>query len=145
MSWGSKITVLYLGFVALILSLVFMSVKQKVELVTPDYYKQELNYENRIAALNNYEGLTEKIIVSNENKKVTIRFPQISGTKKFSGEIIFFRPADSAKDITMKLETDEEGKQVIENKKLERGLYKIQISWKQDGKEFYFEDSLFFN
>ena len=42
MNFGVKITVLYLSFVALILTLVFMSFSQKVELVSKDYYAQEI-------------------------------------------------------------------------------------------------------
>jgi len=41
MNWGLKITLLYVGFVAMILTLVFKASGEKVDLVTKDYYAQE--------------------------------------------------------------------------------------------------------
>jgi hypothetical protein len=37
-SWGYKIAALYIGFVLLVLFMVFMAMQQKIELVSPDYY-----------------------------------------------------------------------------------------------------------
>ena len=45
MSWGIKITILYLGFVALILTLVFTCFGHKSELEYKDYYVRELKFQ----------------------------------------------------------------------------------------------------
>ena len=48
MSWGIKIAIVYVGFMALIISMVIVSSSSKSELVAKDYYAQELNYQQRI-------------------------------------------------------------------------------------------------
>ena len=44
MSWGYKIMFLYLGFVAMILTLVVMSMQQDIHLVSENYYEKEQNF-----------------------------------------------------------------------------------------------------
>jgi len=51
MSWGKKITILYIGFVLLIVSMVTISASHKIELVSKDYYAQELDYQQKINAI----------------------------------------------------------------------------------------------
>ena len=58
MDFGGKIIILYLSFVGLILTLVFMSYGQKVELVSADYYAQEINFQQKINATNNEKSLS---------------------------------------------------------------------------------------
>ena len=48
MSWGYKILGVYLVFVTGIVFLVIKSSNQKVDLVTKDYYEQELMYQDKI-------------------------------------------------------------------------------------------------
>lgn len=61
MSWGVRITALYLAFVALIVTLVFVSANQDIELESKDYYAQELKYQQRINALNNSNDLNSTV------------------------------------------------------------------------------------
>ncbi len=42
MNWGYRVALLYISFAGLIIFLVTKSVNEKVDLVTPDYYAQEL-------------------------------------------------------------------------------------------------------
>ena len=48
MSWGWKITILYLGFVGMILTFVIASTQQDFHLVSEDYYAEEIAYQTRI-------------------------------------------------------------------------------------------------
>ena len=45
MNWGYKILTVYIIFIAGILFLVFKSSNQNQDLVTKDYYEQELKYQ----------------------------------------------------------------------------------------------------
>jgi hypothetical protein len=58
MNWGLRIVLVYIGFVAMILTLVFKARSEKIELVAPDYYEQEIVYQNRIEALQNMRSLS---------------------------------------------------------------------------------------
>jgi hypothetical protein len=139
MSWGTKITVVYIGFVILIVSLVFISATNKSELVSKDYYEQELKYQDRIDALNNEKGLGVTINYEIVDQFIVLEYLKSEIKKDFKGEVFFFRPSDSAKDLKIELMFDEEGEQIINKNNLSKGLYKMCISWKNDKKMFYKE------
>lgn len=141
MNWGTKIAILYAGFVALIGSMVFISMNQKVDLVAKDYYQQELNYQTRIDAINNAKILNEEIAFQVEGKKVTLNFPE-EISDKLNGEVNFYCPANSSNDFKVKLQSDKKGQQIISNEKLIHGMYKMQISWTADNKDYYTEKAI---
>jgi len=96
MNWGIKITILYIGFVILISSLVFISATNKSELVAKDYYAQELKYQDRIDALNNEKHLQISIEHEIRPNAIILTYSQSETNKTFSGEILFFRPAQNS-------------------------------------------------
>lgn len=141
MSWGKKITILYLGFVAMMVSLVYMCLIQNdINLVTPDYYKQELAYEGRIAKIRNTKALTEKAMISLAGNNVSIQMPPALQTAH--GTVKFYRPSSASKDFTKQIELSKEGLQLIDASKLERGLWSIQIECSAEGKDYFIEQKL---
>ncbi|MDZ4663689.1 MAG: FixH family protein [Bacteroidota bacterium] len=140
MSWGIRITVLYVSFMVLIVTMVVISSTSKAELVAKDYYAQELNYQQRITAITNEQELNESITHELNNGSFVLSLPSAIRSKDFKGELVFFRPSDSTKDVKVKLEFDSEGKQIIDTRKYTKGIYKICISWHNEGKEFYKEE-----
>lgn len=140
MNWGFKIAIVYVCFVALIVSMVVISSNSRSELVAKDYYAQELNYQQRIDAISNEKALAESIMFENNTNDITLFYPGDEQQKDFSGEILFFRPSDSTKDIKLKLQFDEKGKLVINKSKLSKGVYKVCISWHNNEKDYYKEE-----
>ena len=57
MNWGIRIAILYLGFMALILTLVFTCMNNGSELESRDYYARELKYQAQIDATSNANAL----------------------------------------------------------------------------------------
>lgn len=140
MSWGVKITLLYVGFVLMILSLVFISASSKSELVAKDYYAQELAYQDKIDAMANETNLQVSITHSITENAAQLSFPQAEMAKDFSGDVLFFRPSDSSKDLKIKLEFDSNGQQLIAKNKLSKGVYKMCISWNNNATTYYKEE-----
>ena len=144
MSWGKKIAVLYLSFVALILTLVTLCFGQKVELESKDYYAQELMFQDKINAITNEKSLTSTIThILKGNELILMSDSSITG-KDFSGTINFFRPSDSSKDISINMKFAN-NVQVINISKLIRGVYKMQLSWVNNGNRYFKEEVIFIN
>lgn len=139
MSWGVRIVVLYLSFVALIVTLVVLCYGQKVELVSKDYYKQELQYQDRIDAINNANALSSSIEHTLDGSKVLLSVSPEFLNGGYKGSVNFFRPSDSSKDFKVDLKFDADGKQTIVSDKFEKGLYKMQLSWVAGGKNYFKE------
>lgn len=145
MSWGIRITALYLGFVALILTLVFISSHQKVELESKDYYKQELAYQDKIDAIQNANNLSIPISYSVSGKSIVLTIPNDLNTNDFSGEVYLLKPSDSSKDLQLKLNPNKSGIITLNNQKITQGVYKMKITVKSGGKEYIKEEVVNFN
>lgn len=139
MSWGIKITILYTGFVMLISSMVIISSLNKSELVATDYYEQELNYQHRIDAMKNEKTLKVTIDYQLIDTGIILRFPGTEIAKDFKGNIILFRPSDASKDLNLKLNFNQNGEQVIPRSSLQKGIYKMCLSWKNNSVTYYKE------
>jgi hypothetical protein len=131
---------LYLGFVALILTLVFTCVGEKVELESKDYYARELRYQEQLDAINNLSGSSYTIQHQVNGKLVEVFFPQALLSSGVTGSINFLRPSDSSKDKLFALKPDASGRQVFGSDGcFIKGAYKMQISFTSKGKAFYKE------
>lgn len=142
LSWGKRIAMLYIGFVALIVIMITMSMRQKVELVSADYYDRELVFQDKIDEMNNANALSERISHSITDDSFQIVFPTQFKTSVVEGEILFFRPSDASKDFKSKIQLDGESKQVIDRKNLSKGMYKMQISWNVNGIPYFVEETI---
>jgi hypothetical protein len=114
--------------------------RQTVELESKDYYAQELKYQDRIDATNNANALSNSIEHEINGKQVILTMPAEQLSKDFYGEIYFFCPADGLRDVKVKMQFDANGKQVVDVAAMQKGAYKMKLSWKSNGKNFYKED-----
>lgn len=143
MNWGTRITLLYLGFVALILTLVFTCFGQTVELESKDYYARELKFQGQIDATANTNSLSQPIAHQVNGRSVEISFPSELLSEDFKGSVNFFRPSDSSKDKIIALQPDASGKQLLSDPSFIKGVYKMQVSFVSKGKNYFKEDIVF--
>ena len=139
MSWGVKITMLYTGFVLLIATMVSLSISQKVDLVSKDYYEQELQFQNKINLMDRTRLLSEQLSWQVQNDELVLDFPDQFKGQQTSGKVFFFRPSDAVLDKNFELQTDTLNTKRMSIKKLKSGLYKIQINWEVENIQYYNE------
>ena len=138
MSWGIRITILYLGFVGIILTLAFICFGQKVELESADYYAKELKFQDQLDATENLNALPLEIKHIILDRSVLLVFPIELVSPDFSGKAYFLRPSDASQDQTIILSPGAEGRQMIASG-FTKGVYKMQISFSSKGKNYYKE------
>ena len=131
MNWGNRILLLYLGFVALIITLVVFSFSQKVDLVSPDYYARELNFESEIIKMKNEAALVEKPKVSLSNDQLLISFPSAFKEKNITGSVLVYKPSDANGDYTQAIDAIK-GEVKIATHNFSAGMRKVKITWKVD-------------
>ena len=139
MNWGTRITILYLGFVALILTLVFTCFGQKSELESKDYFAKEIQFQKQIDATENANALATPIEHMVEGKKVTIKIPTELLAQNIHGTIEFVRPSDASLDKNISLMPDTKGEQII-NGNFTKGVYKMKISFNAGNKAYFKEN-----
>jgi hypothetical protein len=140
-NWGTGIFLVYSAFVIFMLSLVYMSTQQKIELVTENYYTKGVDFQSQINEQSNVAALIEKPTIKQlENGNVEIKFP-VSDTNQIKGEIAFFRPSDKDLDFMIPIQLQITKNQII-TQKIEQGLWRVKLSWTENDKKFYQETTL---
>jgi len=141
-SWGTKIAILYSSFVILIVFMVIVSMQQKVELVSDDYYANELVFQNKINEINNANALPEKITYNTFNNHFTLIFPTFFKDKQITGNIQFYRPSDKLKDVNLPIHLNADLEQSVDLKKLSKGMYKMKVEWNCNKIGYFTEETI---
>ena len=142
LSWGYKIAGLYLSFAGFIIYFVTRSVYEKIDLVTPDYYEQELKFQDKIESTNRNNSLTEPLAFELEASSITIKYPADLKGKKISGNILVFRPSDKVFDKTIAIMPENDGMQRVSTIGFAKGMYRVKIEFEAEGKKYYSEKQI---
>lgn len=139
--WGGKIAILYGGFVLLIAALVTGSMRQDFDLVTDDYYQQELAYQDVLDAGKNQSALSAPADIYANATDVVITFPDEFKGKTINGKVHFYSPIDETWDKQVSLENT--GAVVtVPRSELQNTRYTIKLSWDADAKNYYQESDI---
>ena len=143
LSWGYKIMFVYIVFVAGMGVLVFKASNQKFDLVTKDYYDQELKYQQVIDQAANSSRLSAPVTIESKNGELRINFPEEMKNKKKVVDFYLYYPADAKKDFRkiFELNANELAQALPIGMK---GMYELKLSWEAEGVKYYFEKKLFF-
>lgn len=143
MNWGKKILLVYLGFVAIMLVMANASMQQTVDLVTPDYYAQELSFQKKIDASNNSAASKIKWKIEPSDVGISLSVTGIENEKAISGSVQFFRASDSKHDVVAPINLDSSYKQFISSSKFIKGAYIIKIDWMMNNVNFFEQQNIF--
>ncbi len=143
LSWGYKIMFVYILFVAGMGFLVFKASSQNFDLVTKDYYEQELKYQDIIDQSANAAKLSAPLVVERSSGQLTINFPAEMKGKQKSIDFYLYYPADAKRDFR-KLADVRENEFTQPLPETMSGNYELKLLWEVDGIKYYFEKKLFF-
>jgi len=139
--WGTRIALLYGGFVLLMATLVVSSMRQDFDLVSADYYEQELRYQEVIDAGKNQSVLSEAIALSLEDDLIVFTFPEEFSGAAVSGKVSFYSPVDASWDRSFEISTAD-NQMLIPKARLKSTAYQVKINWTSEGKDYYQETAL---
>lgn len=139
MDWGKGILLTIIGFVALIMTMVVISVRMDgIELVTENYYEEEIKYQDRIDESNSAMGLDREVISYDAQTQI-IALDLPNGTL---GSLQLFRPSDSSLDQKIAVKVTHSGKTEVPLKELKSGYWKVQLNWSENGVDHYQEKKI---
>lgn len=139
-SWGTKIAVFYSSFVVFIIGMVIMAFNQNFDLVTEDYYAQEIKYQQKIDDTERTMNLDADLKIDISDHQLNIVLPN-SAESITSGTINCFRPSDETKDFNVKIEAQSNTQSIPLNQFI-KGKYLLKIDWIAGGKSYYEERTI---
>ncbi len=141
MNWGYKIILVFAVFVSGILFMVYRSFDHNIDLVSTNYYEEELKYQNVIDAMERANGLSAKLQCVLRNDSLHVQFPAELKQRNVRAEMWLYFIADKKKDIRQNFVTTN-GQIAVPLSSLNKGMHDVKVSWEVDGEQYYFEQKL---
>jgi hypothetical protein len=138
MSWGYKVTILFVGFAVMIGTLVYKCTQQHYDLVSADYYDQELKYQDKIDGSKQAAAISPVTISQTEND-VVIQMPAELKGEAMQGEVWLYCASNAADDIRLPLQVNYDGIMHINKGKIAGFNYTAKITWNSDNINYYKE------
>jgi hypothetical protein len=137
MNFGKWIVVAFIFFAGFIATLVTVCVRQDSPLVTSEYYKEELKYQEQIERSDNARTLADIPAITINNQRLRLDYALLPAVR--NARVNLFRPSDPQLDQHFTIEQSSATSQSFEIRQPSPGLYRAKMTWEQAGKEYYIE------
>ena len=141
MNWGNRMIVVFVCFASFIGFMVYKASKVKYDLVTPEYYKDELRYQDRINAQANAAKI-DSCVINQDATSVNIILPKELRGYAVEGSVLFYCITDADKDKKFPFNPDGLGQQIFKKLDLSKGPILVKVSCKANSKDYYFEKKI---
>lgn len=141
MNWGQKLLLVFVLFAAGMSYLVYRCMHVNTDLVTKEYYKDELRYQDVIDGTRTANALSEKVLLVQQSEVITVQLPGEMKNEKVTGNIWFYCAADAKKDRHIPMVTNSEARQHISKELLLPGRYTVKFDWSSNNKHYYSEQT----
>ena len=143
-NWGYKILFVYLTFAGGILYMVYLTSLENRDLVSDNYYEEELAYQKVIDKSEKTAKLSAsvEIVMDPLNSLLDIKLPPEFSNTNTVGKWNLYFPADRKMDMEGTINTSN-GNQQIQIPGSRSGNYTLKLEWEADGQSYYFEKIIF--
>jgi nitrogen fixation protein FixH len=142
--WPWSLVAFFAVFISAVIGFGIFAVRQNNDLVQPDYYEQEVRFQQQIDRVQRTQALDHEVTVAFEPiaRQVRLALPAAHAAKQPTGKIHFYRPSEARLDFEVPVQLDAAGKQTVPGTSLREGLWKARVTWSVDGQEFYHDETL---
>jgi hypothetical protein len=142
--WPYAIIGVFVVFIAATVSLIVIASSNRMELVSGDYYEQEVRYQLQMESAKRTQSLGGKASVALDSgrRQIVIAVPTEHVGKLADGSVQLYRPSSAGLDRRMNLEPTPEGRQFVDVSAMPHGLWKVRVQWKVGADEFLLDESV---
>lgn len=136
--FGHKIIIVFIAFATLMGVLVYKSIHTQFYLVSKEYYKDELAYQQIINASKNAVAAKKNIRVSVAEQQLFISFicPDSTATA-IQGTLIIYNPSGNEGDVQLPINVSTKNEQIINVASLKKGNYIIKAMYTINNISYY--------
>lgn len=136
------IIAVFVAFGAFIISIVVKSMQHDVNLVTKDYYAQELAYETQIQKENRSNQYKDQVSISHLESEKIMRIQLPKELQKLEGKLLLYRPSSSKMDVNVPLQMNQHNEQYIKTENLAKGVWVVKVYVNANNESYYFEKEI---
>lgn len=145
-NWGTGLVIGMVIFIAFILFLVITMTTDDTynhDLVTEEYYKKEMAYQEEIDAEENLKLLPSALKTMRVPEGWQINFPEELDPSKINGTMFLYRPSSKQLDFDFPIVLSGLNL-LIPDKRLLDGRWNIIIDWEYEGINYLYKESIFY-
>jgi hypothetical protein len=116
--------------------------KTNIDLVSNEYYKDELSYQKIIDGSKEANLLKNKVSIIQEGTTIAIRLPDEMKNEAIKGQSWFYCVTDAKKDRKVDMQMNADAEQVINASLFIPGKYIVKLNWSSAGREYYTEQNI---
>ncbi|MEY4690775.1 MAG: hypothetical protein RIT19_1100 [Verrucomicrobiota bacterium] len=143
--WPIAIAVFFAFLISALATWAVVAQRNREELVSADYYEQEVVYQRQIQRLERSAdaGVSIGHEPGRQGGVIRIAWPAASRPATHPrGGIHLYRPSEAALDREIPLRVDADGTQTIDARHLKPGLWKVRVRWGPEDAGYYAEGSV---
>lgn len=143
-NWGTGIIIAFILFISFIMYFVInmnLNKKYNHDLVTEDYYQEELLHQNEIDKVDNAKELKENVSWRKSSDGIVISFPENLDYKKITGKVFLYRPSNKKLDSETIISLSDHYLLIPKTLLLD-GRWNITVDWKYEGKSYLYKESI---
>lgn len=144
-NWGTGIVIAFIVFIGFIMFLIITMMTKDTfdfDLVTEEYYKEELAFQEEIDAETNAQLLSENIVIDRVEGGLLVIIPKNFEIDKIEGTIFAYRPSNKNLDFNVSLNELSSNKLLLPSNRLVEGRWNISVSWKYEGVNYLYRDKI---
>lgn len=139
LNWGHKLILVFIVFASLMSFLVFKCMRTNYDLVSKDYYKDELAYQQVIDGTGRASKLSAPVSIRQSEENLVVQLPAEMQQQEVTGTLWLYCVADAGKDRKFTLTAGNSGTQSFNTNGLKKGSYIAKLSWQANGVQYYSE------
>ncbi|WP_323788030.1 FixH family protein [Psychroserpens sp.] len=144
LNWGTGIVLAFIGFISFIMFFIIrMNTDNKYDhdLVTENYYKAELEYQNDIDKEKNSKNLESDITWKRSANGLVLSFPKDLQVADIEGKVFLYRPSNKQVDFESSISLSDHNLLIPDNRLLD-GRWNIKVDWKYKGESYLYKKEI---
>ncbi|WP_377469552.1 FixH family protein [Pontibacter silvestris] len=141
--WPYAIVTAIVLFMSYIIYFVVQAMGQDVDLVSTNYYQQEIAYQEHMDKVGRTKATGDVQLNYNaEAQNILLQLPAGFKSKRVNGNISFFRPSDDALDFDVQLQLGRDMSQLVSAEEMKSGLWKVRVNFTADTETYFTEKTI---
>lgn len=142
--WPYAIVATFVFFAGYIGYLVQQAMRSGTELVSADYYQQELRHQQRMESEARTAALPAPVQLRHEAaaRRLTVQLPAALAGQKVRGYIRFFRPSNQQLDFSVPLLPDATLRQQLSTGQLQPGYWRVRLDFTAGTQAYFVEEKI---
>lgn len=142
-NWGTGIAITLILFVGLMSTMVYLATQQNFDLVSENYYEEELNYQDIIDQKSNALRLKGKAKITRENDEFILELPQDFSGKNKTFSALMYCEKDASMDFKWEEKNLASNNSIIPFTRFRDGRWIAKVKLQCEGIDYYFEPEIF--